>query len=155
MQLLEPSQGICREVLTVGANLNDAPTLGPQPLKVRSLMSEPAAREHRELRIVALGPHQRTAHRLDLEREQVVAGEEAGQVAWAEDRCSVDEAHCETVRPRSLALQRRPLPHREPGEPAGIMRISGREAVHRDMVAKVQKVYRNQGVTINDKHSKP
>ncbi|MFN2520918.1 MAG: DNA-directed RNA polymerase subunit beta' [Candidatus Limnocylindria bacterium] len=36
--------------------------------------------------------------------------------------------------------------------PQDILRISGREAVHRYMVAEVQKVYRSQGVTINDKH---
>src|SRR2546428_12130171 len=36
--------------------------------------------------------------------------------------------------------------------PEGILRISGREAVHRYMVNEVQKVYRSQGVTINDKH---
>src|SRR2546426_2201703 len=36
--------------------------------------------------------------------------------------------------------------------PQDILRISGREAVHRYMVSEVQKVYRSQGVTINDKH---
>jgi len=36
--------------------------------------------------------------------------------------------------------------------PQDILRISGREAVHRYMVNEVQKVYRSQGVTINDKH---
>src|SRR5687767_2678111 len=39
-----------------------------------------------------------------------------------------------------------------PANPQDILRISGREAVHRYMVAEVQKVYRSQGVTINDKH---
>src|SRR5207244_12828503 len=33
-----------------------------------------------------------------------------------------------------------------------IRRISGREAVPRYMVNELQKVYRSQGVTINDKH---
>src|SRR5439155_1078907 len=36
--------------------------------------------------------------------------------------------------------------------PQDILRISGREAVYRYMVNEVQKVYRSQGVTINDKH---
>jgi len=36
--------------------------------------------------------------------------------------------------------------------PQDILRISGREAVHRYMVNEVQRVYRSQGVTINDKH---
>src|SRR6184192_2551115 len=36
--------------------------------------------------------------------------------------------------------------------PQDILRILGREAVHRYMVNEVQKVYRSQGVTINDKH---
>jgi len=36
--------------------------------------------------------------------------------------------------------------------PQDILRISGREAVHKYMVNEVQKVYRSQGVTINDKH---
>src|SRR5437588_326458 len=36
--------------------------------------------------------------------------------------------------------------------PQDILRISGRDAVHRYMVNEVQKVYRSQGVTINDKH---
>jgi DNA-directed RNA polymerase subunit beta' len=36
--------------------------------------------------------------------------------------------------------------------PQDILRVSGREAVHRYMVNEVQKVYRSQGVTINDKH---
>src|SRR2546422_927585 len=36
--------------------------------------------------------------------------------------------------------------------PQDILRISGREAVHRYMVNEVQKVYRSPGVTINDKH---
>src|SRR3989441_9448120 len=36
--------------------------------------------------------------------------------------------------------------------PQDILRISGREAVHRYIVSEVQKVYRSQGVTINDKH---
>src|SRR5436305_6777735 len=36
--------------------------------------------------------------------------------------------------------------------PQDILRISGREAGHRYMVNEVQKVYRSQGVTINDKH---
>ena len=36
--------------------------------------------------------------------------------------------------------------------PQDILRISGREAVHRYMVTEVQRVYRSQGVTINDKH---
>ncbi|MGH2499039.1 MAG: DNA-directed RNA polymerase subunit beta' [Candidatus Limnocylindria bacterium] len=36
--------------------------------------------------------------------------------------------------------------------PQDILRISGREAVHRYMVSEVQRVYRSQGVTINDKH---
>src|SRR6266550_1818114 len=36
--------------------------------------------------------------------------------------------------------------------PQDILRISGREAVHRYMVNEVQKVYRSTGVTINDKH---
>jgi len=39
-----------------------------------------------------------------------------------------------------------------PANPQDILRISGREAVHRYMVAEVQRVYRSQGVTINDKH---
>ena len=39
--------------------------------------------------------------------------------------------------------------------PQDILRISGREAVHRYMVNEVQKVYRSQGVTINDKHIEP
>src|SRR5687768_17595439 len=36
--------------------------------------------------------------------------------------------------------------------PQDILRISGREAVHKYMVNEVQRVYRSQGVTINDKH---
>ncbi|MDO8491636.1 MAG: DNA-directed RNA polymerase subunit beta' [Dehalococcoidia bacterium] len=36
--------------------------------------------------------------------------------------------------------------------PQDILRILGREAVQRYMVDEVQKVYRSQGVTINDKH---
>src|SRR5947199_68357 len=36
--------------------------------------------------------------------------------------------------------------------PQDILRISGREAVHRYLDNEVQKVYRSQGVTINDKH---
>jgi len=36
--------------------------------------------------------------------------------------------------------------------PQDILRIMGREAVHRYLVDEVQKVYRSQGVTINDKH---
>src|SRR5437762_12090218 len=36
--------------------------------------------------------------------------------------------------------------------PQDILRISGREAVHRYMVNEVQRVYRSQGVTINAKH---
>ncbi|MEK7860818.1 MAG: DNA-directed RNA polymerase subunit beta', partial [Chloroflexota bacterium] len=39
-----------------------------------------------------------------------------------------------------------------PANPQDILRISGREAVYRYMIAEVQKVYRSQGVTINDKH---
>ena len=36
--------------------------------------------------------------------------------------------------------------------PRDILRILGREAVQRHLVDEVQKVYRSQGVTINDKH---
>ena len=36
--------------------------------------------------------------------------------------------------------------------PQAILRIQGREAVQRYLVEEVQKVYRSQGVTINDKH---
>ncbi len=36
--------------------------------------------------------------------------------------------------------------------PQDILRISGREAVQRYLVNEVQRVYRSQGVTINDKH---
>jgi len=36
--------------------------------------------------------------------------------------------------------------------PQDILRISGREAVYRYLIGEVQKVYRSQGVTINDKH---
>src|SRR5207253_7466444 len=39
-----------------------------------------------------------------------------------------------------------------PANPQDILRISGREAVQRYLVNEVQKVYRSQGVTINDKH---
>jgi len=39
-----------------------------------------------------------------------------------------------------------------PLNPQDILRIQGREAVQRYMVNEVQKVYRSQGVTINDKH---
>ncbi len=36
--------------------------------------------------------------------------------------------------------------------PQDVLRISGREAVYRYLIGEVQKVYRSQGVTINDKH---
>ncbi len=36
--------------------------------------------------------------------------------------------------------------------PQDILRVSGREAVYRYLIGEVQKVYRSQGVTINDKH---
>ncbi|MGH2450273.1 MAG: DNA-directed RNA polymerase subunit beta', partial [Candidatus Limnocylindria bacterium] len=36
--------------------------------------------------------------------------------------------------------------------PQDILRISGREAVYKYMIAEVQRVYRSQGVTINDNH---
>jgi len=36
--------------------------------------------------------------------------------------------------------------------PQEILRISGREAVYRYLIGEVQRVYRSQGVTINDKH---
>ncbi len=36
--------------------------------------------------------------------------------------------------------------------PQDILRISGREAVYRYLIGEVQRVYRSQGVTINDKH---
>jgi DNA-directed RNA polymerase subunit beta' len=39
-----------------------------------------------------------------------------------------------------------------PLNPQDILRIQGREAVQRYMVDEVQKIYRSQGVTINDKH---
>jgi DNA-directed RNA polymerase subunit beta' len=39
-----------------------------------------------------------------------------------------------------------------PLNPQDILRIQGREAVQRYLVNEVQKVYRSQGVTINDKH---
>ena len=39
-----------------------------------------------------------------------------------------------------------------PLNPQEILRILGREAVQRYLVQEVQKVYRSQGVTINDKH---
>ncbi|MBT7289897.1 MAG: DNA-directed RNA polymerase subunit beta' [Chloroflexi bacterium] len=39
-----------------------------------------------------------------------------------------------------------------PLNPQDILRIQGREAVQRYMVNEVQKVYRSQGVSINDKH---
>jgi RNA polymerase Rpb1, domain 5. len=37
-------------------------------------------------------------------------------------------------------------------DPQDILRIMGREAVQRHLVEEVQKVYRSQGVNINDKH---
>ena len=36
--------------------------------------------------------------------------------------------------------------------PHDVLNISGKEAVRKYMVNEVQKVYRSQGVTINDKH---
>jgi DNA-directed RNA polymerase subunit beta' len=36
--------------------------------------------------------------------------------------------------------------------PQDVLRISGREAVYRYLIGEVQRVYRSQGVTINDKH---
>ena len=39
-----------------------------------------------------------------------------------------------------------------PKSPQQILRIQGREAVQRYLIAEVQRVYRSQGVTIHDKH---
>jgi len=39
-----------------------------------------------------------------------------------------------------------------PKNPQDVLRIKGREAVQQYLVEEVQKVYRSQGVTINDKH---
>ena len=42
--------------------------------------------------------------------------------------------------------------HRRPDQPAGYLDTRGKDAVQRYLVKEVQKVYRSQGVTINDKH---
>ncbi|MBI4321498.1 MAG: DNA-directed RNA polymerase subunit beta' [Chloroflexi bacterium] len=87
----------------------------------------------------------------------------AGNVAITEDKITIwyeDKEEREYVAPPAARLRVDTGARVAAGDlltegaanPQDILRVLGREAVQRYLVDEVQKVYRSQGVTINDKH---
>jgi DNA-directed RNA polymerase subunit beta' len=93
----------------------------------------------------------------------LITAHSVGKVVINGDRLFIERQEVEMeehIIPSSLSLLVKPGDKVKAGEPVtggqlnphDILRIKGRKALERHLVDEVQKVYRSQGVTINDKH---
>jgi hypothetical protein len=98
VQLSKSSQARCGRLSAIGANNYDCASFRSKLAQVSRFVLEPSSTENGEFRIVSLGTYSLPAHREHFQCEQVIASEEAGQIAWAEYGHAVDNAHDPTLR---------------------------------------------------------
>ena len=80
-----------------------------EPRQVFLLVLDPAAGDHVQLGVLAVGALDEAGERGALEVRQVFAGEEAHQVGRGDDRLSVDQVHATSCPRRGSGRGRRPV----------------------------------------------